>query len=1230
MAGSLRGITIEIGGNTTKLQSALRDVNREAKNSESALRAIDRALKFDPADTTLLTARQEELAKAIENTEERLKLLKKADESAKEQLKRGEIGIEDYAKLRQEIGKAERDLQKFKGQADTTAQALKKFGKQAKEIGGDINKVGTALTKGLTVPLTGIVTAAGVAWKELDEVYDGIATATGAVGDDLEGFHDTFRKVYGELPVEASKVGDAIGELNTQFGIQSEELEAATSKMSKFVEINDTDVVRSVQGAKGVIEAMGLETEDLGDVLDGVTVAAQNTGVGVDRIFDAVKKAAPQLQQMGMSAGDAAMFVGQLEQAGLDSSRAIAGLTRAQAAAAKEGKGLNDALAEFQGVIDGSASEAEKLNAAVELFGTRNGPAMYNAAKQGAINFDELGQSAGNAAGVVERTWEETLDPIDKTQVAMNNLKLAGSELFEEIQKAALPALEGLVDTAQDLFKWFNGLPDGVQNYIVKLGALAIASGPVIKAGGKLIEGFGSLAEKIGKAKESGEGLTSVLGSGAKAGLVAAAVAAAAAIYGLYKNSYKLDESIRSAIDAAKDGTTAFNDMRNELDTSRTFAKDAVDELERLAKQTSLTAEEQSRMEQIVDQLNKIMPDLNLLWDENTQSLNKNVESVRDQVAALQDRAEIEALTEEQIRLEKERLELDRERQKVQDEINKGLESGLYYWDEQKKRYRTDSSRAFVESMAGDKNLFGRIKSSKELSKALDELTEAQTSNAENMEYVTERTTELYEKRSKAAREGLAEEAKAGDELTEEQRRQSGERLDASAREAYERQAIEAEARAKEEAERRGFIARQKREEREAAAERNQVIAEEYEKRLNQVTEYHSALESETENNLSIMKQFGDAEVKVSEATAAQIKAINEKRIKEYRDYSTNMSELAEKVPDRVLEELEKMGPEAAGLIAEYNKMSREELGEHVAVWDEMIGLATTNAREKLAEMPGAAIAEVDAMNWGTRERLEEAREIWRKATADSAEGIPQGLADRMNDILGMSRDVASTIRDNSTPSLWSKGAESADSLVHGMSSKKSRVAAKARELRGEVEKNIKPNTYSIGQALADGVASGMSSKREAVAWATGKLADQVTGTMRSRLQIASPSKVMRRMFQDVGDGIVLGLQDSEDGVEKASADLLKPLTEIDTDKLGEIDVRSLHDAGISVSASLDDVSMSGMQSGVLDLYQLLAENLPKLRQQSVVLDSGALVGGLSERMDRAIGDIAAQKARGV
>ena len=102
MTSRIKGITVEIGGDTTKLQTALRNVDRELKSTQAQLRDVNKMLKLDPGNTDLMAQKQRLLGEAVKETKERLETLKTAAQQANEALAKGEISKDQYDALQRE------------------------------------------------------------------------------------------------------------------------------------------------------------------------------------------------------------------------------------------------------------------------------------------------------------------------------------------------------------------------------------------------------------------------------------------------------------------------------------------------------------------------------------------------------------------------------------------------------------------------------------------------------------------------------------------------------------------------------------------------------------------------------------------------------------------------------------------------------------------------------------------------------------------------------------------------------------------------------------------------------------------------------------------------------------------------------------------------------------------------------------------------------------------------
>lgn len=314
----------------------------------------------------------------------------------------------------------------------------------------------------------------GDAWNEIDEGLDIIVTKTGASGDALDNMNEQFKNVYSNMAVDSKSVGEAIGEVNTQFGLQEEELEDATTLLLKYSEINGSDVTSSIQLAKKAMDQFGLSNKDIQRVLDSVTKAGQDTGVSVDLLFDKVTTGAPILTNLGLSFEESIVLLSEFEKSGFESSKMLSYMTKAQAVAAKDGKGLSDVLGDFSQKAKTSTDQTKLLEEANTLFGTKGGAVMLKAIQEGKLGFDDLSNSAQNTSGAVNNTYENIIDPVDQFTIAQNNLKLVMADVGTTIQETLAPAFTFIVEIIQNVVSWFTSLDGTTKTVILSvLGILA-------------------------------------------------------------------------------------------------------------------------------------------------------------------------------------------------------------------------------------------------------------------------------------------------------------------------------------------------------------------------------------------------------------------------------------------------------------------------------------------------------------------------------------------------------------------------------------------------------------------------------------------------------------------------------------------------------------------------------------------------------------------------------------
>ena len=201
MADRIKGITVEIGGDTTKLSDALKNINKSIKDTQNQLKDVNKLLKLDPGNTDLLVQKQKYLSQAISDTKEKLK----QEEAALKQLKdapQTEETIRQQEALTREIEDTKQSLKgledQYKSVGSVAGVQLQQAGQKMKDIGDKITGVGTSLSTHVTAPITAVGAASLAAFTEVDAGADIVKTKTGAAGQGMEIPEGRFHRRTGQ------------------------------------------------------------------------------------------------------------------------------------------------------------------------------------------------------------------------------------------------------------------------------------------------------------------------------------------------------------------------------------------------------------------------------------------------------------------------------------------------------------------------------------------------------------------------------------------------------------------------------------------------------------------------------------------------------------------------------------------------------------------------------------------------------------------------------------------------------------------------------------------------------------------------------------------------------------------------------------------------------------------------------------------------------------------------
>lgn len=578
MASRIKGITVEIGGDTTGLDKALKSVNTTIKNTQSSLKDVNKLLKLDPSNTELLSQKQKLLKDAIGATKEKLDSLKAAQEQAKAQLESGDLGQDKYDALQREIIETEEELKRLQEQAATTSTSLAKIdevGQKMESVGNSIAGAGKSMMP-LTLAIGGVGTAAVKTAADFDAGMSQVAAISGATGDDLEALRDKAREMGSKTKFSASEAASAM-EYMAMAGWKTGDMLGGIEGIMNLAAASGEDLATTSDIVTDALTAFGLSAEDSGHFADILAAASSNANTNVSMMGETFKYCAPIAGALGFSAEDTAEAIGLMANAGIKSTqagtalrtimnnltgevkisgKAIGDVTIATTNADSSMRDLSDILADCRTAFSG-LSESEKAQAAETLVGKNAMSgflALMNAAPE---DIDKLSNAIDNCDGTAE-SMAATMQ--DNLAGQLTILKSQLEELAISFGEILMPAIRSIVSHIQGFIDKLNGMDESQKKAIITIGLVVAAIGPllviigtVISKVGVAMQGFVKLAgafNKIKAAASAGTGIFGKLGAaiGGVSAPVLAVVAVIAVLVAAFVHLWNTNEGFREAI----------------------------------------------------------------------------------------------------------------------------------------------------------------------------------------------------------------------------------------------------------------------------------------------------------------------------------------------------------------------------------------------------------------------------------------------------------------------------------------------------------------------------------------------------------------------------------------------------------------------------------------------------------------------------------------------------------
>ena len=528
MANRIKGITVEIGGDTTKLQTALKGVNSSIRDTQSQLRDVEKLLKLDPGNTELLAQKHRLLGEAVAETKEKLETLKTAAEQANTALANGEISQDQYDALQREIIETENNLRDLERQAGQSAVALQKIaatGEKLKTVGDNISSAGQKLlpvTAGVTALGTAAVSTAANFESSMSQVQatmgitkDAMSTVNGESVNTMDTLSALAKKMGSETAFSASECAEALNYLALA-GYDTQQMCDTLPTVLNLAAAGGIDLAVASDMVTDAMSALGMGVDEAGTMVDQMAKTASTTNTSVAQLGEGILTIGATAKTVKGGTAELNTALGILANNGIKGAEGGTHLRNVilslqnptdKAAACMEQLGLdvydsegnmrslNDILGDLNTSMDGMTA-AEKSNIIGQIFNKTDLSSVNALLANTGSTWDDLQQSIIDSGGAAQQMADTQLDNL---QGQITILKSALEGLAISFGELLLPAIKMIVGWVQKFVDWLNGMDEGTKKVITTVALLAAALGPVLIVVGKVVSAVGTIMTIVPK-----------------------------------------------------------------------------------------------------------------------------------------------------------------------------------------------------------------------------------------------------------------------------------------------------------------------------------------------------------------------------------------------------------------------------------------------------------------------------------------------------------------------------------------------------------------------------------------------------------------------------------------------------------------------------------------------------------------------------------------------------------
>ena len=455
---NIKGITIELDGDTTKLTKALKESEGQIRNAANGLKDIDKLLKLDPGNTDLLTQKYKGLQTEIGGAKDKLKLLKEAQEQMQRE---GKVGTEEYEALQREIVETEQKVKSLTNEmrefGSVSAQKIAAAGEKMKDVGNKISGVGDSMTRNVTMPIAGASVAIFKVAGDFEEQMAKVSGIAQAYGEDLDRLKQNAMDLSEGTRFSATEIAQAY-EYMGMAGWNTNQILAGTPGILNLATASGEDLAAVSDIVTDGLTAFGLKAEDTTRFVNVLAEASRSSNTNVELMGESFKYVGPVAGAMGYQIEDVAVALGLMANSGIKGSMAgtsLRNMLQRMAKPTKESQMAMDRLG--LSMTDSSGNMLSLKEIMEQLRGSMNHINMplteYNA------RLDEL-DAALEDGTIKQKDYDKELEEL--------NLQAFGAEGAEKARAAAMlggtRAMAALMAVSSATEEDYNNLTAAVQH----------------------------------------------------------------------------------------------------------------------------------------------------------------------------------------------------------------------------------------------------------------------------------------------------------------------------------------------------------------------------------------------------------------------------------------------------------------------------------------------------------------------------------------------------------------------------------------------------------------------------------------------------------------------------------------------------------------------------------------------------------------------------------------------